>query len=110
MSKYYHEVEKKLCVVLFWMKANVWTEEKQRKFVPFGRKLIICPEHTVLQFSRGETQSLTSVTLGTKQDEKLIDEALTQGKERFCYIIIFPPYSTGEARASRGIGRRNRSW
>lgn len=57
-------------------------------------------------FTRGETQSLTTVTLGTKQDEKIVDEALNQGKERFLLHYNFPPFSTGEARPSRGVGRR----
>lgn len=57
-------------------------------------------------FTRGETQSLTTVTLGTKMDEKLVDEALIRGKERFLLHYNFPPFSTGEARASRGVGRR----
>ncbi len=46
------------------------------------------------------------MTLGTKLDEKLIDEATIQGKERFLLHYNFPPFSTGEAKASRGVGRR----
>ena len=57
-------------------------------------------------FTRGETQSLTSVTLGTKSDEKIIDDVLTQGRERFLLHYNFPPFSTGEAKAQRGVGRR----
>jgi len=57
-------------------------------------------------FTRGETQSLTSVTLGTKLDEKIIDEVTNQSKERFLLHYNFPPFSTGEARAYRGVGRR----
>ncbi len=57
-------------------------------------------------FTRGETQSLTSVTLGSKLDEKIIDEVLNQSKERFLLHYNFPPFSTGEARAYRGVGRR----
>ena len=62
--------------------------------------------HGSAVFTRGETQSLTTVTLGTKMDEKLIDEALIKGKERFLLHYNFPPFSTGEARAARGVGRR----
>ncbi len=62
--------------------------------------------HGSAVFTRGETQSLTTVTLGTKMDEKLIDEALVQGKDRFLLHYNFPPFSTGEARAQRGTGRR----
>ncbi len=57
-------------------------------------------------FTRGETQSLTTVTLGTKLDEKQIDEALVQGSEQFVLHYNFPPFSTGEAKASRGLSRR----
>ena len=62
--------------------------------------------HGSAVFTRGETQSLTTVTLGTKADEKLIDDVLNRGKERFLLHYNFPPFSTGEAKASRGIGRR----
>ena len=57
-------------------------------------------------FTRGETQSLTTVTLGTKLDEKMIDEVLVKGTEQFVLHYNFPPFSTGEARASRGLSRR----
>ena len=57
-------------------------------------------------FTRGETQSLSTCTLGTKLDEKIIDEALEQGKMRFLLHYNFPPFSTGEAKAQRGVGRR----
>ena len=57
-------------------------------------------------FTRGETQSLTTVTLGTKLDEKQVDEVLVKGTEQFVLHYIFPPFSTGEARASRGLSRR----
>jgi polyribonucleotide nucleotidyltransferase len=57
-------------------------------------------------FTRGETQSLTSVTLGTKLDEKQKDEVLVQGSEQFVLHYNFPPFSTGEARPQRATGRR----
>ena len=57
-------------------------------------------------FTRGETQSLTTVTLGTKLDEKVKDEVLVQGTEQFVLHYNFPPFSTGEAKASRGLSRR----
>ncbi len=57
-------------------------------------------------FTRGETQSLTTVTLGTKLDEKQVDEVLVKGTEQFVLHYNFPPFSTGEARASRGLSRR----
>ncbi len=57
-------------------------------------------------FTRGETQSLTTVTLGTKMDEKQIDEVLFQGSEQFVLHYNFPPFSTGEARPARSLSRR----
>jgi polyribonucleotide nucleotidyltransferase len=57
-------------------------------------------------FTRGETQSLTSLTLGTKLDEQLIDRATVQYNEKFMLHYNFPPFSTGEARALRGTSRR----
>ena len=57
-------------------------------------------------FTRGETQSLTTVTLGTKLDEKQKDEVLVQGTEQFVLHYNFPPFSTGEARHARGLSRR----
>ena len=57
-------------------------------------------------FTRGETQSLTTVTLGTKLDEKQIDQVLVQGSEQFVLHYNFPPFSTGEAKPARGLSRR----
>ena len=107
ISKYYHEVEKEA------MRRSILDEGKRLD----GRKTTeirhiwsevdyLPGTHGSAVFTRGETQSLTTVTLGTKMDEKLIDEALIRGKERFLLHYNFPPFSTGEARASRGVGRR----
>ena len=57
-------------------------------------------------FTRGETQSLTTCTLGTKMDEKLVDDVLEKGYQRFLLHYNFPPFCTGEAKAQRGVGRR----
>jgi len=62
--------------------------------------------HGSALFTRGETQSLTTVTLGTKLDEKIIDDVLNQGTEKFTLHYNFPPFSTGEAKPARGISRR----
>ncbi|OFY37349.1 MAG: polyribonucleotide nucleotidyltransferase [Bacteroidetes bacterium RBG_13_44_24] len=62
--------------------------------------------HGSALFTRGETQSLTTVTLGTKLDEKIIDDVLNQRTEKFTLHYNFPPYSTGEAKPARGISRR----
>ena len=57
-------------------------------------------------FQRGETMSLSTCTLGTKLDEKLVDDVLQRGYQRFLLHYNFPPFSTGEAKAQRGVGRR----
>lgn len=57
-------------------------------------------------FTRGETQSLTTCTLGTKLDEKMVDDVLDKSYQRFILHYNFPPYCTGEAKAQRGVGRR----
>ena len=57
-------------------------------------------------FTRGETQSLSTTTLGTKMDEKMIDNVLDKSYMRFLLHYNFPPFSTGEAKAQRGVGRR----
>ena len=57
-------------------------------------------------FQRGETMSLTTCTLGTKLDEKLVDGVLNRGYQRFLLHYNFPPFCTGEAKAQRGVGRR----
>ncbi len=57
-------------------------------------------------FTRGETQSLSTVTLGTKMDMKELDEVLVQGTQQFVLHYNFPPFATGEAKPQRGVGRR----
>ena len=57
-------------------------------------------------FTRGETQALVTCTLGTKLDEKMIDDVLRNGYDKFLLHYNFPPFSTGEAKAQRGVGRR----
>lgn len=57
-------------------------------------------------FTRGETQSLSTCTLGTKLDEKLVDDVLDKSYKRFLLHYNFPPFCTGEAKAQRGVGRR----
>lgn len=57
-------------------------------------------------FTRGETQSITTCTLGTKLDEKMVDDVLDKSYMRFLLHYNFPPFCTGEAKASRGVGRR----
>ncbi|MBO1363809.1 polyribonucleotide nucleotidyltransferase [Prevotella sp. A2931] len=62
--------------------------------------------HGSALFQRGETLSLSTCTLGTKLDEKLVDDVLVKSYQRFLLHYNFPPFSTGEAKAQRGVGRR----
>lgn len=89
----------------------------QERYRLDGRKLneirqIICEvdylptPHGSAVFTRGETQSLTTVTLGTKMDEQIIDQAMTQGYNKFMLHYNFPGFSTGEVKPNRGVGRR----
>ncbi|MEE3483216.1 MAG: polyribonucleotide nucleotidyltransferase [Bacteroidales bacterium] len=107
IDRYYHAVEKDA------MRRSVLDEGKRldgRKTTdirPIWCEVGYLPgPHGSSIFTRGETQSLTTCTLGTKLDEKLVDEVLIHGKERFLLHYNFPPFSTGEAKAQRGVGRR----
>ena len=107
IDRYYHDVEKDA------MRRCILDEGKRldgratTDIRPIWCEVDYLPgPHGSAVFTRGETQSLTSVTLGTKSDEKLVDDVLNQSKERFLLHYNFPPFSTGEARAQRGVGRR----
>jgi len=107
VGRYYHAVEKEAMRRCILDKGQRLDGRKTTEIRPIWSEVDYLPGcHGSAIFTRGETQSLTSVTLGTKTDEKLIDDVLNQGKERFLLHYNFPPFSTGEARASRGVGRR----
>ena len=74
---------------------SIWTEVN---YLPMA--------HGSAIFTRGETQSLTTVTLGTKMDEQILDGAVVEGKSKFMLHYNFPPFSTGEAKFLRGTSRR----
>ena len=107
VKKYYHEVHKEAARRLV-LDENVRLDGRK----PDEIRQIICEidplpaTHGSALFTRGETQSLTTVTLGTKLDEKIIDDVLNKGTEKFTLHYNFPPFSTGEAKAARGISRR----
>jgi polyribonucleotide nucleotidyltransferase len=107
VKRYYHEVHKEAARRLV-LDENVRLDGRK----PDEIRPIICEidplpaTHGSALFTRGETQSLTTVTLGTKLDEKIIDDVLTRGTEKFTLHYNFPPFSTGEARPVRGISRR----
>ena len=107
ISRYYHAVEKEA------MRRSILDEGKRldgrvtTEIRPIWSEIDYLPgPHGSSLFTRGETQALTTVTLGTKLDEKIIDDALMQGHDRFLLHYNFPPFSTGDARPQRGTGRR----
>ena len=107
MDKYYHDVMRdamRRCILdegirLDGRKTNeirpIWCEVSPLP-MPHGSSI----------FTRGETQSLTTCTLGTKLDEKMVDDVLDKSYMRFLLHYNFPPFCTGEAKAQRGVGRR----
>ncbi len=107
IGTYYHAVEKEAMRRSILDEGKRLDGRKTTEIRPIWSEIDYLPgAHGSAVFTRGETQSLTTVTLGTKMDEKLVDEALVKGKERFLLHYNFPPFSTGEARPQRGVGRR----
>lgn len=107
IDRYYHDVERDAMRRCVLDEGKRLDGRKTTEIRPIWCEVSPLPgPHGSALFTRGETQSLTSCTLGTKNDEKIIDDVLTQGKERFLLHYNFPPFSTGEAKAQRGVGRR----
>ena len=107
INRYYHDVEKDAMRRCILDEGKRLDGRSTTDIRPIWCEVGYLPgPHGSAVFTRGETQSLTSVTLGTKSDEKLIDDVLNQSKERFLLHYNFPPFSTGEAKAQRGVGRR----
>jgi len=106
-KRYYHDVLKEASRRLV-LDNNIRLDGRK----PDEIRQIVCEidplpaTHGSALFTRGETQSLTTVTLGTKLDEKIIDDVLNKGTEKFTLHYNFPPFATGEAKAYRGVGRR----
>ena len=107
VKRYYHDVEKEAvrrCILDEGIRLD---GRKTTEIRPIWCEVDYLPgPHGSAVFTRGETQSLATVTLGTKLDEKILDDVLCQGRERFLLHYNFPPFSTGEARPVRGVGRR----
>ena len=107
IGRYYHDVEKEAMRRAILDEGKRLDGRKTTEVRPIWIETDFIPgPHGSAVFTRGETQSLTTVTLGTKSDEKMIDDVLNHGKERFLLHYNFPPFSTGEARPQRGVGRR----
>ncbi len=106
-NRYFHDVEKKALRNLILDDGLRPDGRKMDEIRPIWCEVDYLPAaHGSAVFTRGETQSLTTVTLGNKMDEKIIDEVLIQGSDKFTLHYNFPPFSTGDARPSRGISRR----
>ena len=107
VKRYYHDVEKEAmrrCVLDEGIRLD---GRKTNEIRPIWCEVDYLPgPHGAAIFTRGETQALVTTTLGTTLDEKIVDNVLDQTKERFLLHYNFPPFSTGEAKAQRGVGRR----
>jgi len=106
-DKYYHDVEKdamRRCILDEGVRLD---GRKTDEIRPIWCEVSPLPmPHGSSIFTRGETQSLTTCTLGTKLDEKMVDGALEKYYMKFLLHYNFPPFCTGEAKAQRGVGRR----
>ena len=107
VDRYYHDVEKdamRRCILDEGIRLD---GRKTTDIRPIWCEVSALPmPHGSAIFTRGETQSLSTTTLGAKLDEKMVDNVLDKSYMRFLLHYNFPPFSTGEAKAQRGIGRR----
>ncbi|MFN5181835.1 MAG: polyribonucleotide nucleotidyltransferase [Bacteroidota bacterium] len=107
INKYYHEVEYNAIRRVALDEKIRLDGRKTTQIRPIWSEVNYLPSaHGSAVFTRGETQSLTSVTFGTKLDQQLIDGAFIQGENKFLLHYNFPAFSTGEVKPSRGPGRR----
>ena len=106
-GKYFHDIEKEAIRNSVLDKKIRLDGRKLNEIRPIWSEIDYLPNaHGSSVFTRGETQSLTTVTLGTKLDEQMIDGALHNGYNKFILHYNFPGFSTGEVRPNRGAGRR----
>ncbi len=107
IDRYYHGVEKEAMRNMILIDGIRLDGRNTKEIRPIWSEVDYLPTtHGSALFTRGETQSLTTVTLGTKMDMKEIDEVLVEGSSQFVLHYNFPPFSTGEAKPYRGTGRR----
>jgi polyribonucleotide nucleotidyltransferase len=107
VKKYYKDVMKKAARDLALNEGLRLDGRKTREIRPIWSEVDYLPSsHGSAIFTRGETQSLTTVTLGTKLDEQMIDGAMIEGSSKFILHYNFPGFSTGEVKPNRGPGRR----
>jgi polyribonucleotide nucleotidyltransferase len=104
---YYHDIQKKASRDLVLNKNIRLDGRKTNEIRQIWSEVNYLPSpHGSAIFTRGETQSLTTVTLGTKLDEQMIDGAMIEGSSKFILHYNFPGFSTGEVKPNRGPGRR----
>ena len=107
IDRYYHDVEKDAMRRCILDEGKRLDGRKTTDIRPIWCEVSPLPiPHGSSIFTRGETQSLSTCTLGTKLDEKMVDDVLDKSYMRFLLHYNFPPFSTGEAKAQRGVGRR----
>ena len=107
MKKYYHDIEKEAIRNLVLNEGVRLDGRGTKNIRPIWSEVGYLPSaHGSAIFTRGETQSLTTVTLGAKTDEQMIDGAMFFGYNKFLLHYNFPGFSTGEVRPNRGAGRR----
>jgi polyribonucleotide nucleotidyltransferase len=107
IKKYFHDIEKKAMRAVILEEGVRLDGRKTDQVRPIWCEADYLPTpHGSALFTRGETQSLTTVTLGSKLDQQLIDGAMFEGDNRLMLHYNFPGYSTGEVRPNRGVGRR----
>lgn len=107
IGEYYHDVEKKAMRKMILDDRQRLDGRRLDEIRPIWTEVDYLPfAHGSALFTRGETQSLTTITLGSKKEEQSIDGAIYQGSEKFILHYNFPPFSTGEARPVRGVSRR----
>jgi len=107
IKKYFHDVEKEAMRRMVLDDSIRLDGRATDEIRPIWGEIDYLPgAHGSAVFTRGETQSLTSITLGTKMDEKIIDNVTVQGREKFLLHYNFPPFCVGEPRTPRGLSRR----
>lgn len=107
VKHYYHDIQKKASRNLVLNEGVRLDGRKTKEIRPIWCEVGYLPStHGSAIFTRGETQSLTTVTLGTKLDEQMIDGAMYEGSNKFMLHYNFPGFSTGEVKPNRGPGRR----
>ncbi len=107
INRYYHSVEKEAMRNMILNEGVRLDGRTTTQIRPIWCEVDYLPAtHGSALFTRGETQSLTTVTLGTRLDMKSVDEVLVEGSEQFVLHYNFPPFSTGDAKPYRGTGRR----